>query len=384
MPHTGYNGLEIIYANNKIRAAAYGRGVWEGDLQTGCELPAAVALWLPFDEPSGPTALNAGPVLQGTHVGAPTPLSAGEVDGALCFNGQNYVDVPSYGAINFATGNFSFDLWVRRNSAAGGIETLIDKRVAVPQIRGYSLFLFNGQIGLQLADGTYANYLSQPTVPADGQWHHVAVTVIRGSSTGGRFYLDGVQAGPTFNPTNHPGSLSTAVPFRVGARSNLSAGAASGGLNGCLDEVQAFSRVLSPNEVLAIFRAGHYGKCKESCMLPSVSSFCTTGNTITVGARVCNFRPQVQSFNYAFQGLPTQTGCSIAGPTGFSPASGTITISPGQCQTIQTNVTRPAGLTGSGPTACYRIMVQALATQQTFSCGGTLDTWSMCNPVLPH
>ena len=25
-----------------------------------------------------------------------------------------------------------------------------------------------------------------------------------------------------------------------------------------------------------------------------------------------------------------------------------------------------------------------LATQQTFSCGGTLDTWSMCNPVPPH
>jgi Concanavalin A-like lectin/glucanases superfamily len=151
-------------------------------------------------------------------------LSAGEVDGALCFNGQsNHVDVPTYGAINFATGNFSLDLWVRRNAGASGVETLIDKRVDVPQIRGYSLFLFNGQIGLQLADGTFANYLSQPTVPTDGLWHHVAVTVNRGNSAGGRFYLDGVQGRSNFQPDKPSWLVTTAAPFRVGARSNLSA-----------------------------------------------------------------------------------------------------------------------------------------------------------------
>jgi hypothetical protein len=192
-------------------------------------------------------------------------LPAGKVAGALCFDGVNdHVDVLSYGNINFATSDFSLDTWVLRNPGAPSVDVLIDKRVeSAGQFRGYSLFLYFGQIGLQLADGTYANYLSQASVPADGLWHHVAVTVARGNATGGVFYLDGQPAGPPFNPTAHQGSLTTAAPFRIGARSALaSSGAVSAVLHGCLDEVEAFKRVLNADEVLSIYRAGAYGKCK--------------------------------------------------------------------------------------------------------------------------
>jgi len=36
----------------------------------------------------------------------------------------------------------------------------------------------------------------------DGGWHHVAVTVDRASSTGGRLYVDGIQVGG-FLQSNH-------------------------------------------------------------------------------------------------------------------------------------------------------------------------------------
>jgi serine/threonine-protein kinase len=185
------------------------------------------------------------------------------VAGALCFDGINdHVDVLSYGAINVGNTDFTLDAWIKLNPGSGN-DVLIDKRVeSGGQIRGYSLFLSSGKIGLQLADGTWANYLSQAQVPIDGSWHHVAVSVTRTHPNGGVFYLDGQPAGPSFNPTQHSGSLSTAAPFRIGGRSALaSSGPISAVFHGCVDEVEAFQRALNADEALSLYRAGSYGKC---------------------------------------------------------------------------------------------------------------------------
>jgi hypothetical protein len=266
LPNTSYSGLEINYVNNKIRAASSGRGVWEADLQVGCVAPPSnLALWLPLDEATGPVAANKSASFNGTYLGGPTPLSTGKVASALCFDGvDDHVDVPSYPNIDVSTADFSLDAWVQQTSNASGTDVLIDKRTdSGGQVRGYSLFLYNRQIGLQLADGTYANYISPGQTPNDGQWHLLAVTIARSSPTGVRFYLDGQPFGPTFNPTAHQGSLAAAAPFRIGARSALSSsGPVSAVLHGCLDEVEVFTRVLNADEVLSIYRAGSYGKCK--------------------------------------------------------------------------------------------------------------------------
>jgi Concanavalin A-like lectin/glucanases superfamily len=382
LPNTNYNGLEINYVNNKLRAAANGRGLWEADLPSGCtEPPPTPALWLPLDEAAGPTALNAASAVSGTHAGGPTPLAAGKVAGALCFDGlDDRVDVPVYAAISFATLSFSLDTWVLRQPGGGNTQVLIDKRKdSGSQLWGYSLFLFFGQIGLQLADGTFANYLSSAQVPADGLWHHVAVTVDRGNPAGGRFYLDGQPAGPPFNPTAHAGSLNAAAPFRIGARSALtSSGPVSAVLRGCLDEVEAFRRVLSPDEVLAIYRAGANGKCKRGCDLPSLARFCGTASTVTVFARICNYQSTPQVFTYSVLGLPVQSGCSIPGPANFTPASGAITVPPVKCTTVPISIAKPTAMTGAGMTACYSLLVQT-STGETFSAGGTLDAMDSCD-----
>src|SRR5205807_8143676 len=98
------------------------------------------------------------------------PLAAGKVAGALCFDGlDDRVDVPAYAAISFSAQSFSLDTWVLRQPGGGITQVLIDKRKdSGSQLRGYSLFLISGQIGLQLADGTFDNYLSSTQVPSDG------------------------------------------------------------------------------------------------------------------------------------------------------------------------------------------------------------------------
>ncbi|MBE2233124.1 MAG: LamG domain-containing protein, partial [Anaerolinea sp.] len=231
--------------------------------------PPNMAAWWPLDETSGGIAADiAGFPTNGVHVNGPMP-GPGMVAGALNFDGVNdYVQVADHPSLNFGTGNLSIDAWIK-TSAASGVQLLVDKRVEGATVQGYSLFLGNGTLGFQLAQGvgspicspapgaSCTNYPSGVFV-ANGQWRHVAVTVDRSNPTGGRFYVDGVHVA-TFNPTNRPGSLTNANPLRMGSRSS----SVTGLYRGALDEVELFPRVLSPTEVRRIYLAGSSGKCKR-------------------------------------------------------------------------------------------------------------------------
>jgi hypothetical protein len=230
--------------------------------------PPSMAAWWPLDETTGTTAADiAGFPTNGVHVNGPTPVP-GMVAGALSFDGVNdYVQVADHSSLNFGQGNLSIDAWIRTN-ATSGVHILVDKRVEAATVQGYSFFLGNGQLGFQLAQGggspicsnaptsSCTNYGSGVFV-ANGQWRHVAVTVERGSTTGGRFYVDGVHVA-TFDPTIRLGSLNNTNPLRMGSRSS----SVTGPYRGILDEVELFPRVLTPLEVRNIYLARSSGKCK--------------------------------------------------------------------------------------------------------------------------
>jgi hypothetical protein len=232
--------------------------------------PPSMAAWWPLDETSGVIAADiAGIPTNGVHVNGPTP-TPGMVAGGLGFDGANdYVQVADHPSLNFGQGNLSIDAWIR-TSAAAGVQLLVDKRVEAATVQGYSLFLSNGMLGFQLAQGagspicsgapsaSCTNYGSGVFV-ANGQWRHVAVTVDRSSPVGGRFYVDGVHVA-TFDPTIRPGSLTNAAPLRLGSRSS----SVTGLYRGVLDEVELFPRVLTPVEVRSIYLAGSAGKCKRT------------------------------------------------------------------------------------------------------------------------
>ena len=140
---------------------------------TACAPPpnTTMVAWYPFDEASGPTALNYATANDGAWVNGPSPV-AGMVGRALRFDGVNdYVESPSSLVTNFgpagtaatgsggwstSQGGFSLDVWARLGSPSLGSQVMIiaDKRDGnPPAIKGYSFFVFNNQIGLQLADG---------------------------------------------------------------------------------------------------------------------------------------------------------------------------------------------------------------------------------------
>ncbi len=222
---------------------------------TQCEsAPDMVALW-PAGERTDSTLEeiwlgNNGTLLQGAR------RVFGWIDCAVDLDGTNdYVNVPDNAYLDFGTGDFSIDAWIQ-TSQSSGTQSVLDKRVSGPY-RGWHVYTASGKLGLQLADGNYTNFTSQAFV-ADGNWHHVAITADRSSSTGLKFYVDGSQVGSSLNPTGRSGSLSNSSALRIGTRS-LSL---SGFWNGTIDELALHDAVLSPSLIADIANASSHGKCR--------------------------------------------------------------------------------------------------------------------------
>ena len=222
--------------------------------------PSGMVDWWHLDETSGPLANDiAGSVNNsGTWMNSPVPVT-GKVDGALSFNGSNSVDVPDDPELNFGTGDFSVDLWIKTTSASGA-SPIVDKRTgSVPNITGYILYLYNGYLGSQIGDGSgYLSWTSTGFV-ADGNWHHIAVTVDRDNPSGWLYYVDGGAIGTPANPTAYQGSLTNTAPL-VMARNLVTP---SHTFAGTLDEIGLFNRVLDPSEIYSIWAADSAGKCKD-------------------------------------------------------------------------------------------------------------------------
>jgi hypothetical protein len=135
---------------------------------------------------------------------------------------------------------------------------VIDKRLnAGSNPVGYYLFVFGGALAFELGDGQPSLYHVSPgPFISDGNWHHVAVTINRTSTIGGKLYVDGALV-HTFDPTTRPGSTANGFFLRIGQ-----AYIGAIGFQGAIDEVELFDRELFPQEVQDIFQARSAGKCK--------------------------------------------------------------------------------------------------------------------------
>ena len=123
----------------------------------------------------------------------------------------------------------------------------------------YSAWLMDGSTGPLSDSMADVGSCYGPAGPdlRDGQFHHVAITVARNNSTGGKLYVDG-QAVLTFDPTGEPGDLTAAAPLRIG---NHATEALSSFLKGTIDEVSIYNRAVSALEIQSIYVAGSAGKC---------------------------------------------------------------------------------------------------------------------------
>lgn len=181
---------------------------------------------------------------------------AGPRNGALRIDSGGSVYIPNAATNSITTGDFSMGMWVRSVQQVG-VQRLLDKRATSPSLIGYHMFVWDGKVGMQLADGNgdvnrckfdagqprCTNYQSNASI-ADGNWHFVMITVDRNLSSGMRFYVDGTLV-ETLDPTGRQGSLSSGQNIPLVFDSN--------GAPLEIDEFYLYDRVLGAGEVSTLY-----------------------------------------------------------------------------------------------------------------------------------
>jgi RHS repeat-associated protein len=202
------------------------------------------------------------------------------------YDGNDRTEINDSAGLDFGNNqDFTIEAWIRPISAATafGVQSIVDKRYSpnTSTAVGYSLNLVNGKLAAQLAknpypSGGWVNYGPVGNDLRDGRFHHVAMTVDRDLSTGGKFYVDGVQVGNSFNPTSMQGDLSNDQKLRIGNHAMPSLNAYFKGL---IDEVSLYNRALTGTEIATIYNAGRGGKC-----LPPTITSQPISQSITYGS----------------------------------------------------------------------------------------------------
>jgi len=150
-----------------------------------------------------------------------------------------------------------------------------------PRSLGYSFHLVDGRISCRITDNILANGVIVVAGPdlRDGRFHHVAMTLVRNSGTGGHLYVDGTSV-LTFDPTSQSGDLSTPQPVLIGMHPHYPA--IDCNFRGVIEEVSIYNRALTAVEVKSINDAGALGKCGLA-VPPSV---CLNGAQVKVDGQL--------------------------------------------------------------------------------------------------
>ncbi len=312
----------------------------------------------------------------------------------------DYVQVPDNPTLDFS-GNLSIDAWVLTTNPTTGRATIVDKRAGSnTNPVGYHLFIFQGLVGFQLADGQpFLNHVSPGPLINNGNWHHVAATIKRTSTTGGNLYVDGVLV-YTFDPTTRPGSISNGANLRLGVRL-IGSPQTFENFQGAIDEVELFDRELSAQEVQAIFNARSTGKCKTP--LPTRTASATVTGTPTrtsTFTRTASFTATARPSNTATRTptpsftrtpspsrTPTRTATATRTPTRTATPSATMTnsLTPRPTQTPTPSATRTASstVTRTPTITATRTPTRTASFTPTGECPGAVCTSTPTRTASP-
>jgi hypothetical protein len=255
---------------------------------------------------SGPNGLN------GTLVGTPV-ASTGKFGGVYSFNANSGISLGNPAALQLSTGTLS--TWVlEQPSQSYAYVALIDKPTAY--------LLITDQTGhLGAWDPSVPTFRNSGKVISDGVWHHVVMTFQSGVTNGTQIWLDGVSVLTTTTTV-----VDQTTTLYLGYQAN------SQFLNGTLDDVRMYNRVLSSAEISQLY-AGSQPPPIDQTLAAYWKLDETSGTTVTdsIGGTVSNAfvgapKPVagVYSGGYSFNGstdyitVPDTAGEDFAGATAIS------------------------------------------------------------------
>jgi len=184
---------------------------------------------------------NNGTVYGATYV-------SGKFDQALSFDGNDdYVSVPDSSSLNFGTGDFTIEAWVKLSTTSHPniYYGVFDKGQVSPASEGrYSLFITPAnKLRLHIGDPSYGLFWQDSTLAiGDTQWHYVAVSVDRDGNA--IFALDSAQESVDVSASSSYDTSST-TNATIGVRVD----SAKWWFDGMIDEVRIWDEAVSPGLV---------------------------------------------------------------------------------------------------------------------------------------
>ncbi len=236
---------------NKIKKQAF--SILAACLVIGQANAAIVSHWK-FDEAGGTTAFDSA----GQFHGALSTTGASIVPGGISGNALS-VDRALNGFVNIGTGlsfsnrPFSIVAWIKTPTGYNINDSQIVSKHAAFTANGFWLSVNRtgggGQLGKAIfGEGAAWLSVTSTTTVTDGQWHQIVVTFNPGVSRS--IYVDGA---PVEQSNTASASLvANSVAFLIGGVTVN--GIPEGRFTGLIDEVQVYSRVLSPAEVDLLYQ----------------------------------------------------------------------------------------------------------------------------------
>jgi len=169
---------------------------------------------------------------------------AGKHNNAMAFDGtDDYISIADNDSLELLATDYTIELWAKR-TATGATHVLLDKRVDADN--GFVLqFNSSDQIEAQICNSGCVTVTSTSTI-TDTKWHYLVIEFDR--SGNGQLYLDGSTDGAAVDISSKSASINTAVATRIGARAY---GSLSDVLEGALDEVRVYNKLLGAAEISA-------------------------------------------------------------------------------------------------------------------------------------
>ncbi len=220
--------------NRKVIAA----GAAAGDR----EQPKGGGSWT-LDEGTGTTAKDEGPQNKPLTLSEGTTWTDGVSGSALRFDGEGRY-AQTEGPVLDTTGSYTVSAWVTLDSLPGNYATAVSQD-AKRQTSPFYLQYGHGAFAFSTPDGRRA---LKETTPETGRWYHLVG--VRDDTTGDiTLYVDGERAATVEGGPNYVAS----GPFTVGrAQWN---GQNVDFWDGAVDEVHAYDRALTAQEVSALYTA---------------------------------------------------------------------------------------------------------------------------------
>jgi hypothetical protein len=265
-------GLNCFFKGIIDEPAVYGRALGPSEIQaiyyagvageidpTCVTAPTNIVAWWPGDGNTYDLARTNFATLSGATYESAIASQGFSFDGV-----NDGVTAADDNALILATTNdtVTVEAWIKplTNTTTYGVMSVIGKRYTPDAYTtiGYEMFVMNGAPGFQIMNLSGVATFTATNHLRDGSYHHVAATLDRSSTNGGKIYVDGLPV-LTFNPTVLSDSLSNNAPVRIGVHPQPGF---NGWYKGIIDEATIYRRALSGTEITALYTAGSAGNCK--------------------------------------------------------------------------------------------------------------------------